>query len=72
MVKPNKIFLKINNNSIDLALSNRTPENKFQKFILEELNKYYQTNSTTTTTSTTTRLTPLKTTKSSTKKSLLF
>ena len=33
MVKPNKIFLKINNNSIDLALSNRTPANKFQKFI---------------------------------------
>jgi hypothetical protein len=53
MVKPNKIFLKINNNSIDLALSNRTPENKFQKSILEELYKYYPATSRTTTTRTT-------------------
>jgi len=50
MVKPNKIFLKINNNSIDLALSNRSPENKFQKSILEELYKYYPATSRTTTT----------------------
>jgi hypothetical protein len=69
MVNPNKIFLKINYNSIDLAISNRTPSNKFQKFILEELYKYYPTTSTTTTTSTT-RLTSLRTTKTSTKKSL--
>jgi len=50
LVKTNKIFLKINNNSIDLALANRTPENRFQKFILEELYRYYQTTKRTTTT----------------------